>query len=135
MAYSISSLKDVPAAAAAKLQELGVGTPEQLLEKAGSAAGRNALAEQIGASASQVLTWVNEADLMRIPGVAEGFSQLLEAAGVDTVKELAHRNAENLVAKIAEVNAQQNLVGRLPTKEQVAGWIEAAKGMAPKVTH
>lgn len=135
MSYSIRDLKDISTGAAQKLAELGVTTTEQLLDKAGAAAGRKNLAEEIGASASQVLTWVNEADLMRIPGVAEGFSQLLEAAGVDTVKELATRNAENLTARIAEVNAQLNLTGRVPSQEQVAGWIEAAKGLAPKVSH
>ena len=59
----------------------------------------------------------------------------LEAAGVDTVKELATRNAENLTAKIAEVNEQLNLTGRVPNQEMVAGWIDQAKGLAPKVTH
>ncbi len=135
MAYSIKDLKDVSAGLAAKLQEVGVGTTEQLLEKAGSSAGRRQLADEIGASATQLLTWVNEADLMRVPGIAEGFSQLLEAAGVDTVKELATRNAENLTAKIAEVNEQLNLAGRVPTQDQVAAWIAAAKDLAPKVSH
>ncbi len=135
MAYSIKDLKDVSTGLAAKLQEVGVGTTEQLLEKAGSSAGRKQLADEIGASATQLLTWVNEADLMRVPGIAEGFSQLLEAAGVDTVKELATRNAENLTAKIAEVNEQLNLAGRVPNQEQVAAWIAAAKGLAPKVSH
>lgn len=135
MAYSIKDLKDLSDAAAAKLQEIGVGTTEQLLEKAGSATGRKQLADEIGASAQDLLTWVNEADLMRISGVAEGFSQLLEAAGVDTVKELATRNAENLAAKIAEVNEQVQLTGRIPTQEQVAAWIAQAKDLVPKVTH
>ncbi|MCU0279569.1 MAG: DUF4332 domain-containing protein [Candidatus Nanopelagicales bacterium] len=135
MAYSIKDLKDVSAGLAAKLQEVGVGTTEQLLEKAGSSAGRKQLADEIGASANQLLTWVNEADLMRVPGIAEGFSQLLEAAGVDTVRELATRNAENLTAKIAEVNEQLNLTGRVPNQEQVAAWIAAAKDLVPKVSH
>lgn len=135
MAYSIKDLKDVSTAAAAKLQEAGVNTTEQLLEMAGSASGRKALADQVGATAQQVLTWVNEADLMRVGGIGEGFSQLLEAAGVDTVKELAHRNAENLTAKLNEVNGQLNLTGRVPTQEQVAAWIETAKGLVPKVSH
>jgi predicted flap endonuclease-1-like 5' DNA nuclease len=135
MSYSLKDLKDVPAAAAQKLATLGVSTTEQLLDGAGSASGRKKIAAEIGAPISQVLTWVNEADLMRVPGVAEGFSQLLEAAGVDTVKELAARNAENLTAKLAEVNGQLQLTGRVPTQEQVAGWIEAAKGLAPKVSH
>jgi predicted flap endonuclease-1-like 5' DNA nuclease len=117
------------------LQEIGVGTTEQLLEKAGSPTGRKQLADEIGASAHDLLTWVNEADLMRISGVAEGFSQLLEAAGVDTVKELATRNAENLAAKIAEVNEQVKVTGRIPTQEQVAAWIAQAKDLVPKVTH
>jgi predicted flap endonuclease-1-like 5' DNA nuclease len=135
MAYSIKDLKDVSVGAAQKLADLGVTTTEQLLDTAGAAAGRKRLADEIGTSVSQVLTWVNEADLMRVPGIGEGFSQLLEAAGVDTVKELAVRNAENLTAKIAEVNAQANLTGRIPSQDQVAAWIEAAKGLAPKVTH
>jgi predicted flap endonuclease-1-like 5' DNA nuclease len=135
MSYSIKDLKDVPAGAAQKLASLGVNTTEQLLDGAGAAAGRKRIAEEIGAPVSQVLTWVNEADLMRIPGVAEGFSQLLEAAGVDTVKELAARNSENLSAKLAEVNGRLQLTGRVPTPEQVAAWIESAKGLAPKVSH
>jgi predicted flap endonuclease-1-like 5' DNA nuclease len=135
MAYSVKDLKDLSDSVAAKLKEIGVDTTEELLEKAGSATGRKQLAEEIGAVPQQLLTWVNEADLMRISGVAEGFSQLLEASGVDTVKELATRNAENLAAKIAEVNEQLKLTGRVPNQEMVAGWIEQAKTLAPKVTH
>lgn len=135
MAYSVKDLKDLSDSFAAKLKEIGVDTTEQLLDKAGSSAGRRQLAEEIGAVPQQLLTWVNEADLMRVPGVAEGFSQLLEASGVDTVKELATRNAENLTAKIAEVNEQLKLTGRVPNQETVAGWIEQAKTMVPKVTH
>lgn len=135
MAYSVKSLKDLSDNFAAKLKEIGVDTTEQLLDKAGSATGRKQLADEIGAVPQQLLTWVNEADLMRVPGIAEGFSQLLEAAGVDTVKELATRNAENLTAKIAEVNEQLKLTGRVPNQETVAGWIEQAKSLAPKVTH
>ncbi len=135
MPYSIKDLKDLSDAVAAKLKEAGVATTEDLLEKAGSATGRKNLAEQLGTQASQVLTWVNEADLMRISGIAEGFSQLLEAAGVDTVRELAQRNAENLTAKIAEVNEQLKLTGRVPNQEMVEGWIAQAKSLAPKVTH
>ena len=117
------------------LKEAGVATTEDLLEKAGSAAGRKQLAAELGTQASEILTWVNEADLMRISGIAEGFSQLLEAAGVDTVKELAQRNAENLTAKIAEVNEQMKLTGRVPNQETVEGWITQAKSLVPKVTH
>jgi predicted flap endonuclease-1-like 5' DNA nuclease len=135
MAYSISDLRDISATSAAKLRDLGVTTTDQLLERAGAAGARTQLADQLDESASRLLIWVNEADLMRVPGIAEGFSQLLEASGVDTVKELATRNAENLTAKIAEVNSQLNLSGRVPTQEQVAGWIEAAKGLVPKVSH
>lgn len=135
MAYSIKDLKDLSEGFAAKLKESGIATTEDLLEKAGTSSGRKQLADELGAQASQILTWVNEADLMRISGVAEGFSQLLEAAGVDTVKELAHRNAENLTARIAEVNEQMKLTGRVPSQEMVEGWIAQAKGLVPKVTH
>lgn len=135
MAYSISDLRDISTSSAAKLRDLGVTTTDQLLELAGAVGARTQLADQLGESVSQVLTWVNEADLMRVPGIGEGFSHLLEASGVDTVKELATRNAEHLSARLAEVNAQLNVSGRVPSKEQVANWIEAAKGLVPRVSH
>lgn len=135
MSYSIKDLKDLSDGFAAKLKEAGIATTEDLLEKAGSATGRKNLAEDLGTQASQILTWVNEADLMRISGIAQGFSQLLEAAGVDTVKELAQRNAENLTAKIAEVNEQMQMTGRVPSQQMVEDWIAQAKNLVPKVTH
>ena len=133
MAYSIRDLADVPAAAAARLQELGVTTTGQLLQQAQDPAARSALAERIGASAQQVLAWANEADLMRIPDVAQGYTQLLEAAGVETLGELATRNAELLTSRIAEVNAELSLAERLPSTGQVASWIEQAKALVPGV--
>ncbi len=135
MHYSIRDLADVPAAAAAKLQALGVSTTEQLLDRAGSASDREALAEQLGASAQQVLAWAQEADLMRIPDLAQGwYASLLEAAGVETLGELATRNAGLLAARISEVNSEVQLTERVPTQGQVAAWIEQAKALVPRVS-
>ena len=133
MAYSIRDLADVTTAAAARLQELGVTTTQQLLARASDPAARNALAEQIGASAQQLLAWANEADLMRIPDLAQGYTALLEAAGVETLAELATRNAELLSDRIAEVNAELGITERLPSTGEVAGWIEQAKTLVPSV--
>ena len=75
------------------------------------------------------------ADLMRVKGVGEEYSELLEAAGVDTVKELRNRRADNLAAKMAEVNADKKLVRQVPSESQVTKWVEQAKGMDPMITH
>jgi len=118
-----------------KLNEIGITSIEAFLKKAASAKGRQELAEKIGVSTQQILEWANRADLMRIKGVGEEFSDLLEAAGVDTVVELAQRNAENLYKKLQEVNAEKKLVRRLPTRQQVENWIEQAKKLPRVITH
>jgi nucleotidyltransferase/DNA polymerase involved in DNA repair len=75
------------------------------------------------------------ADLMRVSGVGRQFGELLKAAGVDTIKELRTRNADNLAAKLAEVNAEKKLAKKVPTAAQVQDWIEQAKTMEPMITH
>jgi predicted flap endonuclease-1-like 5' DNA nuclease len=120
---------------AQKLKEAGFTTTEAFLEKGATPQGRKALAEQTGISGKLILEWINRADLYRIKGVSEEYSDLLEAAGVDTVPELAQRNAENLYAKLGEVNAAKKLVRRLPTQSQVSNWIEQAKALPRVVTY
>jgi predicted flap endonuclease-1-like 5' DNA nuclease len=119
----------------AQLRDAGVETVETLLEKAGPAAGRKALAEATGLSPELLLKWVNHADLYRLTGVGSEYASLLEACGVDSCPELAQRNPVNLAATMAEANAVRNFVRRLPTEEQVAGWIEQAKQLPKVVTH
>ena len=117
------------------LQDAGVATTEALLDAAGSAAGRATLAEKTGVTPQRVLEWVNRADLIRINGVGSEYSDLLEAAGVDTVKELAQRRADNLHTKLAEVNTAKNLTNRAPSAAEVEKWIAEAKTLPAKVTH
>jgi predicted flap endonuclease-1-like 5' DNA nuclease len=88
-----------------------------------------------GLDETQLLKWANMADLMRISGVGEEYSELLEAAGVDTVKELKQRKAENLAARMEEVNGAKKLVRRRPSVKQVTRWIEQAKSLAPTISH
>lgn len=118
-----------------KLRAAGLTTTEALLEEAATPKGRQALAEKTGISGQLILEWTNRADLFRIKGVGEEYSDLLEASGVDTVPELAQRNAENLHAKFAEVNAAKKLVRRLPTPSQVADWIAQAKELPRAITY
>lgn len=117
---------------AAKLSEAGVGTVEKLLAAGGTPKGRKELEEKTGISHDQILKWVNHADLFRIKGIASEYSDLLELAGVDTVVELAKRNAENLYAKIVEVNTEKKKVRKLPTAAQVADWVKQA-GELPRM--
>ena len=100
---------------------------DELLEKCAKPAGRKALEEQTGISGKLILTWTNHADLMRINGVGPQFSELLEAAGVDTEKELKHRVAANLHAKLVETNEEKNLVNRVPAEVEVQKMIDQAK--------
>ena len=120
---------------AQKLADAGFTTVEALLKAGASPMGRLALADERGISAKLILEWVNLADLFRIKGVAEEYSDLLEEAGVDTVPELAQRNAENLYTKLVETNAAKELVRRLPTQSQVADWIQQAKDLPRVVTY
>lgn len=115
-----------------KLNEAGVTSIEKLLEECSSKRGRTELAEKSGIAEKLILKWANHADLFRIKGVGSEYAELLEAAGVDTVPELAKRKTNNLVAKMAEVNEAKKLVRRVPTTRQVEDWIGQA-GKLPRV--
>lgn len=115
-----------------KLKTAGVKSVEDLLDIGSTKDGRSDLADSTDISEKLILKWVNHADLSRIKGVSGEYSELLEAAGVDTVPELAQRRPDNLHAKLVEVNEAKKLVRKLPTESQVAGWVEQAKAL-PRV--
>jgi predicted flap endonuclease-1-like 5' DNA nuclease len=118
-----------------KLETADVTTVEGLLEAGADKKGRKALAEKTEIDEKLILKWVNHADLFRINGVAGQYAELLEASGVDTVKELRNRVPANLAAKMAEVNAEKNLTNKVPSETQVEKWVEEAKSLDPKVSH
>jgi len=120
---------------AGQLAGAGVRSLEDLLEKGSTPNGRKDLAEATGISGKLILEWVNLADLFRIKGIGEEYSDLLEEAGVDTVVELAQRNAENLFVKLQEVNAEKKLVRKLPALSQVTNWVAQAKELPRVIQH
>lgn len=120
---------------AGKLKESGIGSQDKLLEEGASKKGRKEIAEKSGIGESQILKWVNRADLARVKGVGEEYADLLECAGVDTVPELAQRVPANLTAKMTEVNAEKNLVRSLPSEKQVEDWVAQAKELPRVITH
>ena len=119
----------------AKLKAAGVTSTEQLLEKGSTPSGRKELETTTGIAHALLLRWINNADLFRIKGIGEEYADLLEAAGVNTVPELAQRSAENLAAKLVEVNAAKKLVRKLPTAAQVADWVTQAKALPRVLTY
>ena len=131
----IEEIEGIGAAYAGKLAADGIGDTDSLLEKGCTKKGRAAIAEKCGISEKLVLKWVNMADLFRIKGVAGQFAELLECAGVDTVRELSMRSADNLAAKLAEVNAQKKLCRVTPNVETVAGWVQQAKDLPRAVEY
>ncbi|NTV59848.1 MAG: DUF4332 domain-containing protein [Chlorobiaceae bacterium] len=131
----ISEIEGIGERYAVKLQGTGIGTVESLLEQGASPAGSKAVAESTGISEALLLKWVNHADLFRLKGIGGEYAELLEAAGVDTVPELARRSAANLHGKMTEINASGNLVRRMPTETEVDGWITQAKSLGKKVSH
>lgn len=135
MALKIEEVEGIGPVYAQKLNAAGVKTDADMLDRAGSAKGRAELAEQTGISAALILKWANHVDLMRISGVGPQYAEMLEAGGVDTVKELAQRNAANLTAKLTEVNAQKKLAGTSPSVSQVTDWIDQAKKLEPKISY
>ena len=130
----LTDIEGIGAVCAGKLQQAGITTQEQLLKEGCDPKGRKTIVEQSGLSGKQILGWVNRADLARIKGVGEEYADLLERAGVDTVPELAQRNAKNLHVKMTEVNAEKNLVRSLPSESQVEQWVAQAKEL-PRVVH
>lgn len=135
MAYKVVDIEGVGATYAEKLAAAGINKVEELLAKCAAPAGRKALAEETGISDKLILKWTNHADLIRIHGVGPQFAELLEAAGVDTVKEFRHRNAENLSAKMEEVNAEKNLVNRVPSVKELTKMIAEAATLEVVVTY
>lgn len=133
--YKIIEIEGIGEVYADKLIAAEVKTTDDLLEKAASKKGREKLAEETGISEKLILKWANHADLFRIKGVAGQFAELLEAAGVDTVKELRHRVPANLHAKLVEVNEAKHLCNRVPAESEVAKMIEQAKELEPKMTY
>lgn len=120
---------------AQKLRDSGIGTVEALLEAGATPAGRQALEAKTGIGHALILEWVNLADLMRIKGIGEEYSDLLEEAGVDTVRELRNRVPDHLYQAVVRVNESKRLVRRLPTLRMVADWVEQARRLPPKVTY
>ena len=135
MAYKISDIEGIGPVYTEKLTLIGIDSVEKLLEFGATIQGRNQLNEKTGISLDLILRWVNMADLFRIKGVDEEYADLLEAAGVDTVKELRNRVPANLHAKMLEVNNEKNLVRAMPSVSSVTDWVEQAKTLNPMVSH
>ncbi len=131
----IEQVEGIGPSYAEKLRAAEVTDTDTLLDIGCSKKGRQGLAQKTGINESQILKWVNMVDLCRIKGVGEEYSELLEYAGVDTVKELRNRNAENLAAKMAEANEQKKLTRRTPSQKEVEGWVAQAKTLPPKVEY
>ena len=135
MSYPIIEIEGVGAVYAEKLKAAGITTTEGLLERAKSPKLRKELAAATGIDETRILKWANMAALMRIKGVGEEYSELLEAAGVDTVKELKARVPANLTKAMAEANAKRKLVRALPTESMVEKWVAQAKELPPVLTY
>jgi predicted flap endonuclease-1-like 5' DNA nuclease len=135
MSYPISDIEGIEPESAATLKSVGIRTTERLLEAAKNPKGRRALSEKTGIDEKRILRWANMADRMRIKGVGEEYAELLQAAGVDTVRELKYRNPCNLAKAMAQANAKRKLVRVLPSEKAVVRWIEQAKKLPLKITY
>ena len=132
----IEDVEGIGEVAGGKLRAAGIATTDDLLMAGASSASRTKVASMTGISEGQLLKWVNHVDLMRIPGVGSEYSDLLEAAGVDSPKELVQRNAANLAQTFQELDAARpNWIRQLPSQATVETWIEAARSLAGAVSH
>jgi len=136
VSYKISDVEGIGPTYAEKLKKNNIRSVNMFLKKCGTKSGRKDVAEKTGIDETLILKWVNMADLYRIKGIGSEYSELLEKAGVDTVKELKTRKAENLHAKLVEVNSEgRQLVRQLPGLKMVQKWIEEAKTLKPMITY
>lgn len=132
---SLTTIEGIGEATRHKLSNVGIGSVEKLLGACLARRGRLEITKRTNISADMLLTFVNHADLMRVESIGGEYSELLEAAGVDSVPELAQRTAANLRARMAEVNAKKKLVRRLPSESQVTSWVAQAGKLGKLVTH
>jgi predicted flap endonuclease-1-like 5' DNA nuclease len=130
----LTDVEGIGPANAEKLAQAGIKTPSDLLKEGATSSGRKMISEKTGISTDHLLKWVNRVDLSRVKGIGTQYSDLLEAAGVDTPKELARRNPDHLLETLKKTNEQKKLVRQLPSKSQVEGWISSAKALAPSGT-
>jgi hypothetical protein len=135
MSYPIADLENIAPGVAATLKSVGIRTTGGLLEAAKDPKGRKRLATKTGIDPKRILRWANMADRMRVKGVGEDYAELLEAAGVDTVKELKYRNPANLAKAMAEANGKRKLVRLMPSEKAVVRWIEHAKKLPLKISY
>lgn len=135
MSYKIEQIEGVGPAYAEKLMAVGILTTDDLLAKCATPTGRQYIATMTGLSENLLLTWTNQADLMRVSGIGSEFGQLLESSGVDTVKELAQRNPENLVHVMERINEEKKLTRVVPALKTVEKWVDNAKELEPMLTH
>lgn len=133
--YDLAYIEGVGPVYAEKLKAIGIDTPRALLERGASSRGRMDIAAASGISDKLVLKWVNHVDLFRIKGVGSEYADLLEAAGVDTVIELATRNPANLYQRLVSTNMEKRLVRKVPFPSQVESWIEQAKSLPRIITY
>jgi len=135
MSYPITDIEGVDSDVATILKSVGIRSTNRLLEAARTVKGRKSLAEKTGFGEKQLLCWANVADRMRIKGISKEYAELLQAAGVDTVKELKYRNPINLARAMADANKKRKLVRLLPSEKVVKRWIENAKLLPLKITY
>jgi predicted flap endonuclease-1-like 5' DNA nuclease len=135
MPYKVIDIEGIGPNYAEKLQELGIHTTSDLLDKGSTKKGREQIAAQTGIPESLILTWVNHADLFRVKGIGPQFAELLEAAGVDTVKEFVTRKPENLHQKLQETNEQYGLSGRVPSIDSLKEMIADATTLEARIKH
>lgn len=135
VSYSITDIERIGPEYAERLRAAGIRTTSRLLDSAKSLKLRKQLAEKTGLDEKRILGWANLADRMRIKGVGEDYAVLLQAAGVDTIRELKYRNPERLARSMAEANAKKKLVRILPSGRAVERWIENAKRLPPKISY
>lgn len=132
----IEDVEGIGDVAGGKLRAVGIATTDDLLMAGASAAGRTKVATMTGLSEGQLLKWVNHVDLMRIPGVGSEYSDLLEAAGVDSPKELVQRNAANLAQTFQELDAARpNWIRQVPSQATVEKWIAEARSLEGAISH
>ncbi len=132
---SIDTIEGIGHKQATSLRKARIRTVEALLKKGATRKGRREIAAATGIGEKSILEWVNRADLMRVRGVGEEYSDLLESAGVDTVKELRRRNPANLLTAMIESNTSKMLVRRLPTEAMVERWVEHASELEPIIRY
>lgn len=125
-AYPLREIVALDAAAETALHAAGIRDTGALLTALGSESDVARIAALVGQPPAQAQWWVQQAGLLRVPGVLGNDAHLLAESGIDTRAQLAASTPADLHARLLATAARLGIQNYMLDPQVVAEWIAAA---------